>query len=205
MYQLGQVTRKFAWRALRDDVGQILVGCWLAIFSGQLAFAQPNSGLTRVATPDAIKAVYLYKFRNYVEWPAADGRQGISKVTIGVIGGDDVVDRLLEMSAGRQSANGVVAVKHLRIGDSLEGINMLFIDDVYWRRAGATVTEAAAKSILVVTESPDALTGGSVINFRMVDERVRFEVSLDSAARSGIKLSSQLISLAVSVVREKHK
>lgn len=205
MTQLRKHNRKFAWRSIRHNVGPVLISFGLAGVSVQSVVAQPTSGIARVATPDAVKAVYLYKFRNYVEWPGGDGKAGIAKTTIGVIGGDDVVDRLQDLSAGRDSANGTVTVKHLRIGDSLEGLSMLYIDDTYWRRAGATVTQAAARSILVVTESPNALNDGSVINFRMVGERVRFEVSLDSAAQSGLKLSSQLLALAVTVVREKRK
>ncbi|MBC7685731.1 MAG: YfiR family protein [Bdellovibrionales bacterium] len=53
--------------------------------------------------------------------------------------------------------------------------------------------------------SPTALAGGSIINFRLVDERIRFEISLEAAERSNLKLSSQLLTLALSVSREKRK
>jgi hypothetical protein len=48
----------------------------------------------------------------------------------------------------------------------------------------------------VVTESGDALELGSVINFRPVDQRIRFEVSLDSADKSRLRLSSRLLAVA---------
>jgi len=47
-----------------------------------------------------------------------------------------------------------------------------------------------------VTESDGALTQGSMINFVLVDRRVRFEVALDSAEKSGLKLSSRLLAVA---------
>jgi hypothetical protein len=50
--------------------------------------------------------------------------------------------------------------------------------------------------MLVVTECENGLQIGSVINFRIVDERVRFDVALDAAERNGIKLSSRLLTVA---------
>lgn len=44
-----------------------------------------------------------------------------------------------------------------------------------------------------------------MINFRLADERIRFEISLDASDKSGLKLSSQLLTLALSIVREKKK
>jgi hypothetical protein len=67
------------------------------------------------------------------------------------------------------------------------------------------VAQAREQSALVVSESDSALAGGSVINFRLADERIRFEISLDAAEKSNLKLSSQLLSLALSVSREKRK
>jgi hypothetical protein len=54
----------------------------------------------------------------------------------------------------------------------------------------------ASGAMLVVTECDNGLQLGSVINFRIVDERVRFDVALDAAERNGIKLSSRLLTVA---------
>lgn len=184
---------------------RILVCCVLIGGATQAFAAPPPSGMSQVVTPEAVKAAYLVKFRNYVEWPGGAALRPASAVVIGVMGPDEIVDRLVEISSAREASSGTVVVKHLRPGDALDGLTILFIDDSYWRRASATVAQAAAKSILVVTDSGNALSDGSVINFRMVDDRVRFEVSLDSAAHSGLKVSSQLLALATTVVREKNK
>jgi hypothetical protein len=52
---------------------------------------------------------------------------------------------------------------------------------------------------LIVTESEGALRQGSVINFIVVDEHVRFEISLESARGRNIRLSSRLLSVAYHV------
>ena len=87
--------------------------------------------------------------------------------------------------------------------DPLDGIHILYVGDGYVARAAPMIEQAAARSILVVTESDGALAHGSVINFRVLDERVRFEISLDSAGKAGLRVSSQLLVLASSIVKDK--
>jgi hypothetical protein len=50
--------------------------------------------------------------------------------------------------------------------------------------------------VLLVTECANGLQAGSIINFRVVEERVRFDVSLDAADRNHIRLSSRLLTVA---------
>jgi hypothetical protein len=55
---------------------------------------------------------------------------------------------------------------------------------------------AAQNGALGVADDENGLQQGAVINFRIVEERVRFEVSLPAAERSNLKLSSRLLSVA---------
>ncbi|QNA88802.1 YfiR family protein [Massilia sp. Dwa41.01b] len=63
------------------------------------------------------------------------------------------------------------------------------------------ILRAAPGALLPVTECDLGLQQGSVINFRIVDERVRFDVSLDSAEKNNVKLSSRLLTVANRVVK----
>ena len=47
-----------------------------------------------------------------------------------------------------------------------------------------------------MSEAENGLQMGSVINFKVVDERVRFDVSLEAAERNSVKLSSRLLTVA---------
>jgi hypothetical protein len=53
----------------------------------------------------------------------------------------------------------------------------------------------------VVTDHKLGLDGGGVINFIEVDRNLRFEISLIAADRSGLKINSQLLSVAARVER----
>jgi hypothetical protein len=53
----------------------------------------------------------------------------------------------------------------------------------------------------MVTESEDGIEGGAVINFIEVDRNLRFEISLNAADRSGLRINSALLSVAARVER----
>lgn len=176
---------------------------WLTSLAVQAQTA-PKLNAERVVTADAVKAAYLYKLRNYVEWPVSSGRSA-TKVVIGVVGAAEIAERLAEMVSANERLNNSVFVRRLRVGDSVEGVGILYIDDASWRKSSEMVAQATSRSVLVVTDSVNALNAGSTVNFRWVDERVRFEISLDAADEAGVKLNSQLVALAINVVKEKRK
>ena len=151
-------------------------------------------------TERSVKAAYLYKFAGYVEWP--DGKSGESApVTIGVLDARDMADELARITAGRLVNDRPVVVRQVSSGDSLAGVHVLFVGNKAGDRLGELLLPVRERPILTVTESAGALASGSIINFTVDRERVRFEVSLPAAERSKLKLSSRLLAVAQRVQR----
>lgn len=139
-----------------------------------------------------VKAAYLYKFLGYVEFPAAEAA---TPLVVGVLEADDIGAELARITTGRSVNGRPVTVRLLHDGDAVAGVQMLFVAAAAARPV--TVLRAAAQGgVLGVTEDENGLQQGAVINFRLVDDRVRFEVSLPAAERSNVKLSSRLLSVA---------
>ena len=65
--------------------------------------------------------------------------------------------------------------------------------------AGPVLRAAAGRPILTVGDGDRFLENGGVIVMKIVDGRVRFEVNATNAARNGLRISSQLLSLALTV------
>jgi hypothetical protein len=145
---------------------------------------------------DRVKAAYLYKFAGFVEWPAKSFVRPDTPVTIAVIGADPVVMELNQAVVGRTVNDRPITVKRLRAGESLAGVHVLFIGKAESGRLNQLAQAAQSRSILTVTDSEGALAQGSMINFVVADRRVRFEVALDSAEKSGLRLSSRLLAVA---------
>ena len=169
-------------------------------FAATLTWAAPvGSQSVDSASEQSIKAAYLYKFTDYVEWPSDVLDDPAVPLTIGVLA-DDVLARELEtMTRGRVAHGRSIVVRRVAPRDPLEGMHVLFVGSAGTADLPYLTTAARQYAILVVTESGNALELGSVINFRPMDQRIRFEVSLDSADRSGLKLSARLLAVAVHV------
>jgi hypothetical protein len=175
------------WRRLRPS--QTLRAClcaWLAL--GVLAAA------TAAGPERSVKAAFLLKFPSYVEFSGGGPAVG-EPLVIGVVGAPDIGAELAQLAARGGAARPVV-VRTLRPGDVLAGVHMLFVGEAESDHAARLLRAAARQGTLSVTESDGALREGSVLNFRLVDGRVRFEVSLEAAERANLKLSSRLLSVA---------
>ena len=147
-----------------------------------------------------VKAAFLYRFAGYVDWPAATFANPNAPLTIAIISAEGLAAELEKAVLGRTVGDRVVAVKRIKSGDSLAGVHLLFIGKAEAARLPQMVQVAQANSTLTVTESDGALRQGSVINFIIVEQRVRFEISLDSAEKSGLKLNSRLLAVAQQVL-----
>lgn len=171
----------------------------LCIVAG--AAAMPASAQSAAASADEVKAAYLYRFIGYVDWPPRVFSSAQSPIVIGIVGADAVLADLDGLVKGRTAEGRPVEVRELLPGAPLDGIHLLFISkDIIAPRSW--LQHARQNSVLVVTESPQGLAGGGVLNFVLAEHRVRFEASLTAAEQSGLKLSSRLLAVASRVMTD---
>ena len=142
-----------------------------------------------------VKAAFLYKFLGYAEFPAHAFADPSGPLTIAVVGSDDMAAELARIATGRSIAGRPIAVRQVAVQEPPPPVHLLFVAGSDSERAGR-VLRAAPGAFLTVTECDGGLRHGSVINFRIVDERVRFDVSLDAAEKKNVKLSSRLLTVA---------
>lgn len=177
--------RKALWGAV---VSLILV------FTCSLIDVKPAAGAEPLEL--RVKAAFLYKFASYVEWPESAFEQVDAPFTIAVVGADSIAAELKQAVAGRRVNDRPIAVKQLRPGESIAGTHILFLGSSVTPQLSSLLKAARPYPVLTVTESEGALAEGSVINFVMVDQRIRFEISRESANRSKLRLSSRLLAVA---------
>lgn len=146
---------------------------------------------------DAVKAAYLFRFASYVQWPQS--MQGEGPFLIGVVGAEDVAVHLEHLLTGMTVQGRTAKVRRVRTVDDLASIHILYVGPKVFRSARPLRLRAVGKPILLVTDSDDGIAGGAVINFIEVNRNLRFEISLDAADRSGLKVDSALLSVAARV------
>jgi hypothetical protein len=144
-----------------------------------------------------VKAAFLYNFGTYVQWPTAAAPT--DPITIAVLGDTAVAAQLARFLPGRRIAGRPVEARTIERIEELVDDELLFIGSAHNARLAELTAAVAARPVLVVTDSPDGLEQGAMVNFQQVDERLRFEISLPRAEEAGLVLSSRLLSAALRV------
>ncbi len=146
---------------------------------------------------DEVEAAFLYRFAGYVEWPpeALAGQD----FTIAVMGSDNIVRELQRILPQHSVKNRPAQVRRIKRLSELRDAQILFVGPDYNDELKFIISRVADHPVLVVSASDHGLEDGSCMNFLYVDRRVRFEVSLTAADHVGLRVSSELLSVAVRV------
>ena len=143
-----------------------------------------------------VKAAFLYKFLGYTEFPVAVFSDAAAPVVIGIVGSDTLVAELGRIVAGRTVQGRSIVVKAIRESDVPSGVHLLFVAGSDSARLRSALKMVPGTPMLLVSEAENGLQQGSVINFKVIEERVRFDVSLEAADKNSVKLSSRLLTVA---------
>ena len=122
-----------------------------------------------------LKAMFLYNFIKYVEWPASAG----PTFRIGVVGNTPVLESVRKV-AEQKRVNGKAIEVVPVVPGQWPDVQLLFI-------AGAAPIDDAVK--------------GAMINLLNRDNKIRFELNLTEAKESNLRISSQLVNLAENVIQ----
>jgi len=148
-----------------------------------------------------IKAAFLFKFGSFIEWPANVFPGPDAPIVIGVLGADDLADELSQVVAGRSVNGRPVQVRKLRRGTIEQPLQILFVSRSEGARAAATILAVKGQPVLVVTDSEAAFEQGAMINFVLVDDKLRFDVAPPSSERGNLRISARLLAVARKIVQ----
>ena len=186
------------WQS-RDPAPTAHAPRWLAWILGScfLTYAA-TPALAQAADEYHVKALFLYNFAKFVDWPP---NMQAGPICIGVLGDGPVEEALGETVQGKTANGRSFVVKRLRHDEDGEGCHIIFVSDSEKKRLRLILDSLRGCKVLTVGEVEGFAANGGVINLEIVDNKVRFEVNIDAAERAGLKLSSKLLSLA-KIVRD---
>jgi hypothetical protein len=144
-----------------------------------------------------LKAAFLYQFPQFIEWPPS-AVEPADSIQLCVSRPSPFGTALEELTRGETLHGRPLSVREIASSADLAGCHLLFV------RGKSGVTDALLKAavgrpILTVGDSDRFLEAGGIIALKMVNRRVRFEVNIAAANGSGLRVSSQLLGLALSV------
>jgi hypothetical protein len=144
---------------------------------------------------DGLKAIFLVKFFDFVEWPADALPASADTIEIGVLGDGPVLEALRSLE-GRQVDGRNVVVRRLSSAGDRGSCRILFFSEDLDRDVGRLLAELGEAPVLTVGEAGDFIRRGGMVRFYVEGKRVRFEISPEASKRGGLTISSHLLRLA---------
>ncbi|HVK99837.1 MAG TPA: YfiR family protein [Dongiaceae bacterium] len=148
----------------------------------------------RLQAEDAyqIKAAFLYNFTKFVTWPAEMEQQG-GDLRLCIFNSNPFGEYLYQLS-GRKVRNFELKVIQPTSASELESCAILFLVGASNREQ--MLEKLATRPILTVSDQEDFAVDGGAIELLSENNRIRFDVNLQTVRDSGLKMSSKLLQLA---------
>jgi hypothetical protein len=143
-----------------------------------------------------LKAVFLFNFAQFTEWPASAFASTNAPFVIGVLGTDPFGHHLDETVRNESIRNRHVVVQRYRKLEEIKECHILYISQSEALRLNQIIAAFKEKPVLTVSDIPDSAYKGVMIRFLTEQNRIRLRINLKAAKEAGLTLSSKLLRLA---------
>lgn len=172
---------------------------WGAVWMiGAVLLLVPEMSQSQARLPEqSLKAAYLYNFGKFLR---TDVPSPHPTFDICLIRDEELGPTLNQLVANEQLNGRPVQVRQLKSAQDAHGCSIAFISASEGKRGEADLEALRGDPVLTVSDSPDFLKHGGMIQFLTVESHVRFSVNLDAVRSAKLNLSSELLRVAVAVV-----
>lgn len=171
-------------------LGCALLCLFIAFPMGAAVSAQPVSEYD-------VEAAYLYNFGRFVRWP--DSAQKDPTFDICILGDDPFGGTLDKLIADDHMGGRPIRKRIIDRSAEAAGCAIVYISDSEAENLRRILARLAGSDALLVSNLPDFVQQGGMIQFILDGDRVRFKVNLNPASQSHLVLSSELLKVAVNV------
>lgn len=146
-----------------------------------------------------VKAEFIERLVQFVEWP--EGAFGGPKDPFVIaIAGEDPFGRYLEDMARTRTLKGrPLLLRHVQPGGPLGVCHLLFIAGSEYARLPELLAAAAGRAVLTIGDGEKFARNGAQVGLYRRGGRLRFEINLETARKSGLVVNSKLMRSAAAV------
>lgn len=141
-----------------------------------------------------IYSMMVFNFIKYVQWPDHD-KSG--EFVIGVVGNNDIYNTLNEWYGGKAKGGKTYVVRKFNSAAEITDCHLIFLDKSRSGEFENITTKVKGKGTLMVTDRNGLGAKGSCINFKTIDDKLRFELNQHAIEASNLKVSGALASIAI--------
>jgi hypothetical protein len=162
-----------------------------------LLFAIVVAGSAVHAQERPIHEVYsmmVFNFTKYVQWP---DHTATGEFVIGVIGNTDVYNTLHTWYSGKPRGTKTYVIKRFSSAADVTDCHVVFIDKSKSGEFEEVNDKVKGKGTLIITDKNGLGAKGSSINFKTIDNKLKFELNQKAIEASNLKVSGSLSSMAI--------
>lgn len=148
------------------------------------------------AQNEKFKALFVYNFTKYIEWPINE-RTG--NFVIGVLGNTSMANELNTIAKKQKVGSQTIVVKVLASVDEIDNCHILYIASGKGSTLPTVIQKLSGKSTLIVTDKEGMINQGAAINFVLDGSKLRYEVSKRNIDKRGLAASSNIYTLGISI------
>lgn len=144
------------------------------------------------------KASFTLNFIRYIGWPE---EQTKGEFVIGVLKNKTLAKLLTEQAAGKKFGFQDIVIKDFATPAEVTKCQVLFVgSQVSLSKYGAELIQnCGGKQFLLIAESEGATEKGAIINFVLVNDVLKFELSAANAAKMGLTYSTKLSTMSSAI------
>lgn len=142
------------------------------------------------------KALFMYNFTKYLEWPAAKQH---GDFVIGVYGSSDITKELKIIAGKKKVGSQTITIKEINSSSSLSDCHIVFVPENQSTKVKTIAPNCTGKGTVLITDKPGLAKNISGINYIIVNGKQSFEVNKSNLEKQGVKVNSQLLSLGIIV------
>ncbi len=165
----------------------------LAVLSLSLAIPADIGKNNKVSLEDKTKAVFIYHFTKYIQWPDSDS---LTAFRIAVLGQPNILLPLNEIKNKKSIQGTPIKITTYRVLPDTLNCHMLFIPKSHFKQIPSILKKVKNKPILTISDSPGFAEAGVAINFFMHQGKIKFEINGSTIDSTRLIISSQLLKLA---------
>jgi hypothetical protein len=139
---------------------------------------------------EKLKAIFVYNFTKYVNWPHKS-----TSFIITIIGKSPISSEIMSIASKKTVGSSPIEVKNVSTPEEITESNIVYIPASKTSVLPAIKQKSVEQHFLIITEKPDACKTGSCINFIVKDGKLSFEISKANLDNYGLGVSSDLLKL----------
>lgn len=141
-----------------------------------------------------VYSMMVFNFVRYVQWP---DHTTSGEFVIGVVGNGDVYNTLNTWYGGKPRGTKTYVIKKFASANDVTDCHVVFIDKSKSGEFEDINNKVKGKGTLVITDKNGLGEKGSAINFKTVDNKLKFELNQKALDASNLKVSGALSSMAI--------